>query len=179
MLDQRMQDAINSQINWELYSGYLYLSMASKFADIGMSGGQSWMTVQYQEELAHARIMFTYVLTRGGRALLEAIEKPESEWPSGLAMFEEALAHEEGVTARIHDMASLALELKDHATYNFLQWFIAEQVEEEETAMDMVQKFKMAGEHPAGLYQLDKELATRVYNAPAPLVALDAAATGA
>ena len=90
-------------------------------------------------------------------------------------MFEEALAHEEGVTARIHEMASLALELKDHATYNFLQWFIAEQVEEEETAMDMVQKFKMAGEHPAGLYQLDKELATRVYNAPAPLVALDAA----
>ena len=81
-------------------------------------------------------------------------------------MFEEALAHEEGVTARIHEMASLALELKDHATYNFLQWFIAEQVEEEETAMDMVQKFKMAGEHPAGLYQLDKELATRVYNAP-------------
>ena len=89
-------------------------------------------------------------------------------------MFEEALAHEEKVTARIHDLASLALELKDHATYNFLQWFIAEQVEEEETAMDMVQKFKMAGEHPAGLYQLDKELATRVYNAPSPLVALDA-----
>ena len=178
MLDQRMQDAFNKQINWEFYSGYLYLSMASKFADTGMSGGQSWMTVQYQEELAHARIMFTYVLTRGGRVLLEAIEKPEADWPSGLAMFEEALAHEEGVTARIHDMASLALELKDHATYNFLQWFIAEQVEEEETAMDMVQKFKMAGEHPAGLYQLDKELATRVYAAPSPLVALDAAAAG-
>ena len=124
MLDERMQDAFNSQINWELYSGYLYLSMASKFADMGMSGGQSWMTVQYQEELAHARIMFSYVLTRGGRVLLDAIEKPESEWPSGLAMFEEALAHEEGVTARIHEMASLALELKDHATYNFLQWFI-------------------------------------------------------
>ena len=163
MLDQRMQDAINSQINWELYSGYLYLSMASKFADLGMSGGQNWMTVQYQEELAHARIMFSYVLTRGGRVILEAIDKPESEWPDGLAMFQEALAHEEGVTARIHDMASLALELKDHATYNFLQWFIAEQVEEEETAMDMVQKFKMAGEHPAGLYQLDKELAARIY----------------
>jgi ferritin len=73
MLDQRMQDAINSQINWEFYSGYLYLSMASKFADMGMSGGQNWMTVQYQEELAHARIMFSYVLTRGGRVLLDAI----------------------------------------------------------------------------------------------------------
>ena len=174
MLDKRMQDAINSQINWEFYSGYLYLSMASQFSETGMSGGQNWMTVQYQEELAHARIMFTYVLTRGGRAILEAIEQPQTEWPNGLAMFQEALAHEEKVTARIHDLASLALELKDHATYNFLQWFIAEQVEEEETAMDMVQKFKMAGEHPAGLYQLDKELATRVYNAPTPLVALDA-----
>ena len=176
MLDQRIQDAINDQINWEFYSGYLYLSMASKFADLSMAGGQNWMTVQYQEELAHARIMFSYVLTRGGRVFLKAIEQPETDWPGGLEMFEEALAHEQGVTARIHELASLALELKDHATYNFLQWFIAEQVEEEETAMDMVGKFRMAGEHPAGLYQLDKELATRVYNAPTPLVALDAAA---
>jgi ferritin len=175
MLDQRMQDALNGQINWEFYSGYLYLSMASKFADLGMSGGQNWMTVQYQEELAHARIMFSYVLTRGGRVLLDAIPQPETDWKDGLAMFEDALEHEEGVTARIHEMASLALELKDHATYNFLQWFIAEQVEEEESAMDMVQKFKMAGEHPAGLYQLDKELAARAYTAPTPLAALDAA----
>ena len=86
-------------------------------------------------------------------------------------MFEDALAHEEKVTERIHELASLALEIKDHATYNFLQWFIAEQVEEEETATDMVQKFRMAGEHPAGLYQLDKELAARVFTPPAPLVA--------
>lgn len=176
MLDQRMQDAFNAQINWELYSGYLYLSMASKFADLGMSGGQNWMTVQYQEELAHMRIMFGYVLTRGGRVLLEAVDKPESEWPSALAMFEDALAHEQGVSARIDDMASLALELKDHATYNFLQWFISEQVEEEETAMDWVNKLKLAGDTAAGLYQLDKELAARVYNVPSPLAALDAAA---
>ena len=176
MLDPKMQDAINAQINWEFYSAYLYLSMASQFADHGMPGGQNWMTVQYQEELAHARIMFDYVLTRGGRVLLEAIDKPDTEWPDGGTMFREALAHEEQVTARIHAMASLALEIKDHATYNFLQWFIAEQVEEEESAMDMVQKFKMAGEHPAGLYQLDKELAARVYNTPAPLAALDAGA---
>lgn len=173
MLDQRMQDAINKQINWELFSGYLYLSMASKFADLGMPGGQNWMVAQYQEELAHARIMFNYVLTRGGRVILEAIDKPESEWPSGLAMFEDALAHEQDVTSRIHDMASLALELKDHATYNFLQWFIAEQVEEEETASDMVQKFTMANEHPAGLYQLDRELQGRTYTVPSPLAAID------
>ena len=176
MLDQRMQDAFNSQINWEFYSAYLYLSMASQFAEMGMAGGQNWMTVQYQEEIAHARIMFSYVLTRGGRVLLETVEQPETEWTDGRTMFADALSHEEGVTARIHEMASLALELKDHATYSVLQWFISEQVEEEESAMDMLNKFKLAGDTPAGLYQLDKELAVRVYNVPTPLAALDAAA---
>ena len=168
MIDNRMQAAINDQINWELYSGYLYLSMAAQFAALGMPGGQNWMTVQYQEELSHAQKMFDYVTTRGGRVTLEAIDRPQTEWAAGLDMFKEALGHEENETSRIHALASLALEIKDHATYNFLQWFIAEQVEEEETAGDMVQKFTMAGEHPAGLYQLDKELQARVYTPPAP-----------
>src|SRR5450756_2757819 len=137
MLDTKMQGAINEQINWELYSGYLYLSMAAQFSELGMPGGQNWMTVQNQEELGHAQKMFDYVTTRGGRVTLEAIAKPRTEWAGGLDMFKEALAHEEKVTARIFDLASLALELKDHATYNFLQWFIAEQVEEEESANDM------------------------------------------
>lgn len=170
MLDTRMQDAVNEQINWELYSGYLYLSMSAQFAALGMPGGQNWMTVQYQEELAHAQKMFDYVIARGGRVTLTAIAGPQTEWPDGLSMFRQALEHEGIVTGRIHDLASLALEIKDHATYNFLQWFIAEQVEEEETAGDMVQKFTMAGEHPAGLYQLDKELATRVFTPPATTV---------
>src|SRR5450756_1612684 len=152
MLDTKMQGAINEQINWELYSGYLYLSMAAQFSELGMPGGQNWMTVQYQEELAHAQKMFDYVTTRGGRVTLEAIAKPQTEWAVGLDMFKEALAH----------------EVKDHATHNFLQWFIAEQVEEEESANDMVQKFTMAGDQPAGLYQLDKELAARVFTPPAP-----------
>jgi ferritin len=112
--------------------------------------------------------MFDYVIQRGGRVKLQAIGKPPGEWPDGLSMFKEALAHEEGVTQRIFELASLALDLKDHATYNFLQWFISEQVEEEESATDMVQKFTMAGEHPAGLYELDKELAARVFTPPAP-----------
>ncbi len=166
MLDKRIQDALNAQINWEFYSGYLYLAMSAQFAELGMPGGQNWMTVQYQEELAHARKMVDYVSTRGGRMVLEAIPKPTTEWPDGLAMFTEALAHEQGVTQRIFELASLALDLKDHATYNFLQWFIAEQVEEEESAADMVQKFTMAAEHPAGLYELDKELAARVFTPP-------------
>ena len=168
MLDAKIQDAINEQINWELYSGYLYLSMAAQFSELGMPGGQNWMTVQYQEELSHAQKMFDYVTTRGGRVTLETITKPRTEWAAGLDMFKEALAHEEKVTGRIHELASLALEIKDHATYAFLQWFIAEQVEEEETASDMVHKFAMTAEYPAGLYELDKELQARVFTPPAP-----------
>lgn len=163
MLDSRMQDALNEQINWELYSAYLYLAMAAQFAELGMSGGQNWMTAQYREELFHAEKMFDYVITRGGRVELAEIAKPPKSWDNGLDMFKDALAHEEEVTARIHAMASLALDNKDHATFNFLQWYIAEQVEEEESVGDYVNKFTMAGEHPAGLYQLDKELTTRLW----------------
>jgi ferritin len=170
MLDARMEEALNRQINAEIYSGYLYLSMAAQFAELGMSGGQNWMTVQYQEELSHAQKIFDYVNERGGRVTLAPIEGPQTEWQAGLQMFEDAYGHEQKVTALINDLATLALELKDHATHNFLQWFIAEQVEEEATASDMVQKFTMAGEHPAGLYQLDKELAARVFTPPAAQV---------
>jgi ferritin len=166
MLDPKMEKAINEQINAEHYSAFLYLAMSAQFADLGMPGGQSWMTTQFKEELVHAQMFFDYVSERGGRAKLDALAKPPVKWSSGLKMFQDALAHEQKVTARIHDLASLALELKDHATYNFLQWFIGEQVEEEATASDMVQKFTMAGEHPAGLYQLDKELASRLFASP-------------
>ncbi len=166
MLDTRMEEALNRQINAEVYSGYLYLSMAAEFAELGMPGGQNWMTVQYQEELLHTQKIFDYVIERGGRVTLASIEGPQTEWPAGLKMFEDAYAHEQKVTALINDLATLALELRDHATHNFLQWFIAEQVEEEATASDMVQKFTMAGEHPAGMYQLDKELAARVFTPP-------------
>jgi hypothetical protein len=159
MLDKRMQDGINSQINWELYSGYLYLSMASKFADMGMSGGQNWMTVQYQEELAHARIMFSYVLTRGGRVILDAIGQPETEWPNGLAMFEDALGHEEGVTARIHDIRWRSSSRT--TPYNFLG------------GSPSSSRGRTAGHGASsrwrasacGPLQLDKS-STRVYNAP-------------
>ncbi len=166
MLDPKMEKAINAQINAEHYSAFLYLAMAAQFADLGLAGGQQWMTTQYKEELVHAQVFFDYLIERGGRAKLEALAKPGTKWASGTKMFEDAYAHEQKVTSLIHDMASLALELKDHATYNFLQWFIAEQVEEESTASDMLQKFTMAEEHPAGLYQLDKELGARVFASP-------------
>jgi ferritin len=166
MLDPKMEKAINAQINAEHYSAFLYLAMSAQFADLGMPGGQQWMTTQYKEELVHAQVFFDYLIERGGRAKLEAIAKPGSKWASGTKMFADALAHEQKVTALIHDMASLALELKDHATYQFLQWFIAEQVEEEATATDMLQKFTMAEKDAAGLYQLDKELGARAFASP-------------
>lgn len=166
MLDPKMEKAINAQINAEHYSAFLYLAMSAQFADLGMAGGQQWMTTQYKEELVHAQVFFDYLIERGGRAKLEAIAKPGTKWVSGKKMFEDAYAHEQKVTALIHDLASLALELKDHATYQFLQWFIGEQVEEEATASDFLQKFKLAESSAAGLYQLDKELGTRVFASP-------------
>ena len=170
MLDPKMEKAINEQINAEHYSAFLYLAMSAQFADLGMPGGQSWMTTQYKEELVHAQVFFDYLIERGGRAKLEAIAKPATKWTSGTKMFEDAYAHEQKVTGLIHDLASLALELKDHATYQFLQWFIGEQVEEESTASDFLQKFKLAEKDAAGLYQLDKELGTRVFASPSVYV---------
>lgn len=166
MLDPKMEKALNAQINAEHYSAFLYLAMAAQFAELGMPGGQQWMTTQYKEELVHAQVFFDYVIERGGHVELETIAKPPATWASGRKMFEDAYAHEQKVTGLIHDLASLALELKDHATYQFLQWFISEQVEEESTASDFLQKFKLAEDSGAGLYQLDKELGTRVFVSP-------------
>jgi ferritin len=167
MLDQRMQDALNQQINAEIYSAYLYLSMSSQFAELGMTGGQNWMHVQFQEELFHVQKFFDYVVERGGRVLLTTIDQPDQEWPTALAIFEQALAHEQKVTALINGLADLAMELRDHATLQELQWFIGEQVEEEATADDMVKKLRLIEGAPGALYEIDKELATRVYTAPA------------
>ena len=166
MLDERMQDALNRQINAELYSAYLYLSMSAQFAELGLAGGQSWMHVQFQEELFHAQKFFDYVVERGGRVLLGAIEQPTQEWPSPLAMFEGTLEHEQKVTGLINGLADLALELRDHATLQELQWFIGEQVEEEASADDMVKKLRLVQGAPGGLYEIDKELAARVYTPP-------------
>jgi ferritin len=167
MLDKQMEKALNEQINAEFYSAFLYLSMAAQFDDMGLAGGGSWMRVQYQEEVAHAMKMFDYVVERGGRVKLTTIEAPKVKWASALTMFKDALAHEEKVTGLINGLVDLAIELRDHATNQFLQWFIAEQVEEEATAGEQVHKVKLAGESPAGLYVLDKEWGTRIFHPPA------------
>jgi ferritin len=166
MLDARMAGAINDQINYEYFSAFIYLSMSARFAALGLPGGANWMNVQFQEELSHAMKLFTYMNERGGGVQLKAIAAPPVDWPDALTMFENALEHENKVTARINDLTDLALELRDHATHNTLQWFIAEQVEEEANAEEMIQKLRLTKDAPGGMFQLDNEMAARVYVPP-------------
>ncbi len=166
MLSERMQNAINKQINAELYSSYLYLSMASYFESIDLAGCAKWMYAQTQEEMVHAMKMYDYVNEAGGRVILDAIEKPQEEWDSPLAVFEHAYKHEQLVTSLINDLMNLAIEEKDHATQIFLQWFVSEQVEEEASASGVVNRLKLAGDH--GLFMVDKELGQRPLPIPMP-----------
>jgi len=166
MLSDRMQKAINKQINAELYSSYLYLSMASYFESVDLSGCAKWMYAQTQEEIVHAMKMYDYVNEAGGRVLLDAIDKPQDAWDSPLAVFEHAYRHEQLVTGLINDLMNLAIEEKDHATQIFLQWFVSEQVEEEASASAVVNRLKLAGEH--GLFMVDKELGQRPMPIPLP-----------
>jgi len=168
MLNEKIENAFNDQMIFEMYSANIYLSMATYFDAKNLTGFANWMKVQYQEEMFHATKFYNYINERGGRVIIAGIDAPETDWDSPLAAFENALAHERIVSSRINKLVDLAGEEKDHASLNFLQWFVAEQVEEEETAGGLVQKFAMAGEHPAGLYQLDKELQARVFTPPAP-----------
>lgn len=167
MLDERMEEALNFQFNRELYSGYLYLAMAAYFEDQDLPGFANWMRIQAQEELSHAMKFYDYIVRRGGRAVMADIEAPENEWESAIAVFEQVYEHEQMVTGLIHNLVDLALELSDHATNNFLQWFVAEQVEEEESASGVLQKVKMSSQSKSGLYMLDQELAQRVFHPPA------------
>jgi ferritin len=167
MLDDKMQEALNFQLNRELYSAYLYLAMGAYFEDIDFPGFGNWMRVQAQEELSHAMRLYDYIVQRDGRVLLADIEAPATQWESPQAAFEQVYEHEQMVTGLINSLVDLALEISDHATNNFLQWFVAEQVEEEESASGVLQKVKMAGESGSGLYMLDAELAQRIFHPPA------------
>ena len=166
MLKEKMREALNKQVNWELYSAYLYLSMAAYCESINLRGFANWMRVQAQEELGHAMKMYDYLIERGGRVMLSSVAGPSSEWESPLAAFEDTYEHERKVTGLIDDLVSLAISEGDYATNNFLQWFVTEQVEEESSVDEVVQKIKMIGEAPGGLFMLDRELAQRVFAAP-------------
>ena len=164
MLSEKMAAALNQQLNAELYSAYLYLSMAAYFYDCGLNGFANWMLVQNQEETMHAMKFFNFLKDRGGRIKLMAIDQPPTEWSSPLQVFEETLKHEEKVTGLIHNLVDLALAERDHATNAFLQWFVTEQVEEEASANDIVQRLRLIGNDANALFVLDRELATRVFN---------------
>lgn len=167
MLDKEMEDAINKQLNAELYSAYLYLSMGAYFEANDLSGFANWMRVQAQEERDHAMKFYDYLVTRGARVTLTEIEAPPTEWESAIAVFDHVYRHEQMVTGLINKLVDLAISLSDHATNNFLQWYVAEQVEEEESASTVLQKVKLSEEDSRALFMIDQELATRVYNPPA------------
>ena len=166
MIKERIQDALNEQINAELYSSYLYLSMSAYFESINLKGFASWMRVQTQEELLHAMKFYDYLIERGGKVVLSSIESPPTEWPSPLAIFENAYQHEQKVTGLINELVDLAIAEKDHATNIILQWFVSEQVEEEASADEVVQKIKLMGDARGGIFMLDRELAQRVFTPP-------------
>jgi len=161
MLNTKLQDALNKQVNAELYSSYLYLSMSSYLTQQNLSGAATWMRMQAQEELEHAMKIFDYIHTRGGCVTLTAIEQPPAEWDSALDVFEKAYEHEQKITQMINDLVDLAIAEKDHASHNMLQWFISEQVEEEESVKSIVEKLRLVANAHGGRLLIDKELGMR------------------
>ena len=164
MLNEKMEKALNGQLVAELYSAYLYLSMAAYFDAAGRPGFANWMRVQAQEEIAHGMKFYFYVNERGGRVALGPIEGPPAEWASPVAAFEHVLAHEQKVTGLINELVKLAAGEKDQTTGDFLSWFVKEQLEEEESAEAVLRKVKEAG---AELAAVDGELGARVFKPPA------------
>ena len=171
MLSTRLHEAINAQINAELWSAYLYLAMSLDAESKGYKGVANWFYVQFQEEQDHARIFMNYLNSRDAKVELLPIDPVPSAWNTVLDMYKQTLEHEKKVTSLIRNLADIALEDKDHAATSRLNWFIDEQVEEEEAARDMIFAFEAVEGNKYGMYMLDKELAARAYTVPSPLAA--------
>ena len=169
MLSKKLHDALNEQINAELWSAYLYLSMSMDAEAKGLKGVANWFYVQFQEEQDHARILMNYILSRDAEVRLQPIAEVRTSWDSPLEMFRDTLEHEQKVTAMINNLAAIAAGDKDYASSNMLVWFIDEQVEEEESAREMIGACEAVEGNKFGLYMLDKELAARTYTQAAPL----------
>ena len=167
MIKAKIQDALNKQLNAELYSSYLYLSMAAYFESVNLKGFANWMLAQTREELVHAMKFYDYTHERAGRVNLTSISAPSAQWDSPLAAFEQVYEHEQKVTGLINDLVTLAVSEADQATNNFLQWFVAEQVEEESSADEIVQKLRLLGEDRSELSMLDQKLGQRIFTPPA------------
>ena len=169
MISARLHTAINNQINAELWSAYLYLSMSLDAEAKGLKGVANWFYIQWLEEQDHARLLMNDLNSRDAKVTLKPIEKVDTEWSSVLEMFTETLRHEQVVTSMINNLAAIAAEDKDFASSNMLVWFINEQVEEEESAREKIFAVESVEGNKYGMYQLDKELATRVYTQASPL----------
>lgn len=169
MLSPKLQDALNEQINAEMWSAYLYLSMAMHFEAEGRQGIANWYNVQFREEQAHAEILRNYVNSRGGRVILKAIAAVPTSWNGELDAFQATLDHEQKVTQLINNLYALAEAEKDYATRGRLDWFVNEQVEEEDNVRKIIDRLKLIGNDGLALYTLDQELGTRTYTAPSIL----------
>ncbi|NMC74704.1 MAG: ferritin [Geobacteraceae bacterium] len=167
MISKKMAQTLNKQLNNELYSAYLYLSMSSFTTFIGLKGAANWFMVQYQEEMTHAMKFYDYLNSQGEHAQLAAIAAPPTEFGTLLSMFEQTLKHEQFITKCINDLMDQAVKEKDHATQIFLQWFVTEQIEEEGNDNDIIARLKLVGDSTQGLMMIDRDLAARVFTPPA------------
>ncbi len=164
MLKANLEAALNKQLNEELFSAYLYMAMSADFEAKNLPGFASWMSNQAQEEMAHARKFYAFILDRGGKVQLQAIGQPQAEWASPSAAFSAGLTHERHISECIHNLYALAEEERDYPTRVFLHWFIEEQVEEEATAEEWVEKVKRVEADPSGLFSVDKEAGSRTFD---------------
>ncbi|UCC72878.1 MAG: ferritin [Gemmatimonadota bacterium] len=164
MISKKMEEALNAQINAELFSAYVYLSMSAYFNSSDFKGFANWMNAQAQEEVAHAMKIYNFLLDRSGQVVLAAIDGPPTEWESPLAVFEAAYKHEQHVTSLIHNLVALAIDENDYATKNLMDWFVDEQVEEEASASEIVEQLRLIGKDGPGLLMMDRELAQRKFD---------------
>ncbi len=162
MTNEKVLEAINKQMNEELNSVYIYAAMAADFEAQNLTGFAAWMKVHAGEEMVHATKLYGYIYSRGGRATFKAIPEPKASYENPEEVFQKALEHEEYITSRVDDLVRLARQENDLATESLLKWYVDEQVEEEATIKGIIQKLKLAGQSPIGLYTLDKELGTPV-----------------
>lgn len=182
MLKSTVINALNEQINREMYSAYLYMAMSSRSNELGLKGFANWFMVQYHEEMFHAMKIYEYLARQGAGVVLKTIGEPPPDFESPLDMFTKTLAHEQYITQSINDLMELAIAEKDHASQIFLQWYVLEQVEEEENDNDIIAQLKFIKDDPRGLMMLDRELAARITTVPTDFskgVTAQAAATPA
>lgn len=166
MINQRLNDELNTQINAEIYSSYLYLSMSAWFESKSLTGFARWMRAQSQEEMFHADKMFDYLNDRGGTVILDEIERPPHQWDAPLSVMKQVVDHEAHVTELINSLVDSALEERDHAMSHFLQWYVSEQVEEEASVGEVYEKLKMIDNDSAGMFAMDLELGKRTFTPP-------------